>query len=142
MADEIKFQTIEETPIGELGKGALKQWQALVRRRKQLEAQEEKLRARFDKFFDELHKKMPAPEDVHATHGFRLGEDGVIYAVHCECPGCQAVVQGLSTTTVVEQMIRQGMLRGDDATKARRSAAEIDSQAAGEEDRKKRLLMN
>ena len=117
-----KFTVLKERELGRIEGEALTRWKKLVARRKRLAASEQRLENDASRFMEEVLADVPVENHVSAE-GVQIEEDGRIVQVYCECYRCQAMLQGLSPSLVVEAMIKQSRIRPDRVHEARAWAA-------------------
>lgn len=109
-----RFTLIKERVIRNLGYHARRRWLSLLRRRAELEGKYDALTAEIDAHYKHVLDGVEEHEIKAHAEGtpveLRLTEDGQIIQTCCECPRCQAELQGLPVVQVVESMISQGLI--------------------------------
>lgn len=123
---ERKFQVIREQQVGHLPKRLQARWRAMARLQERIQTAQAKLEGLTAQLAEEAEPYLEKGEKG-AYRGLRMGEDGALYQVYCECPACQADLHHMSVTEVVEEMIRQELIEPEQADDVRAKAVEIDA---------------
>ena len=122
-----KFEVVSERELGRMTPDQLVIWKKLEQRRKRLEASEAILEEDTELFITSFLKDHNVENHAAAT-GIELREDGIVVQQYCECYKCQAGLQGMSPSLVVEAMVRQQRIDPVKIAEARKWAAGAEKQ--------------
>lgn len=117
-----KFKVVAERRLGTLNPDQQKLWSRLVARRKRLEATSQLLEEEEEFFVDSVLEEY-TQENHGAVRGIRLTDEGLLLQTYCECFRCQAQLQNLPPTLVVEEMVKQQLIDPEHVSGARKWAA-------------------
>ena len=115
------FKLLSERKLSTLSPEQRKIWAKLVARRKRIEDQLESLEEEEAFFVDGVLMDV-VQENHRAVRGVRVSDEGFVFQVYCECYRCQAHLQQLPPTFVVEQMAQQELIEEADVPEARKWA--------------------
>ena len=117
-----KFKVVAERRLGTLNPDQQKIWSRLVARRNRLEATQQLLEEEETFFVDSVLKEY-TQENHGAVRGIKLTKEGLLLQTYCECFRCQAQLQNLPPTLVVEEMVKQRLIDPEHVPGARKWAA-------------------
>lgn len=120
-----KFKVVSERRLSSLNPDQLRIWKRLVARRNRLETSVQLLEEEESFFIDAVLEEV-TQENHGAVRGVKLTPDGLVLQVYCECFTCQAQLQHLPPTLVVEEMVKQKLIPPDQVTGARKRAAQLE----------------
>lgn len=122
------FQLLTEREIGLLPMKLRRRWRTLMKRQEVIEAAQEKFSERASALMNEVEQHIkPQLVTTKAQSNVKITRDGEVVQTFCSCPHCQALIQGLKVSQVVEEMIKLGHISDmDEIAKARAAAAQID----------------
>lgn len=137
----IKFHLLEEVELGSLPDDLKERWEALMKLETRIGQMTETYENQKALIFQEVKEKM----DVHPDHSrdepeVEIDVNGQVFQKFCDCPTCQAKVQGLPLGVVIEALLAEGLINSEEADAVRKVGAE--EQAAKDAAQKRRLMMN
>lgn len=120
-----KFKVVSERKLSTLNPDQLRIWKRLVVRRNRLEVAMQLLEEE-ETFFVDAALEDVTQENHPAVKGVRITPEGQVLQVYCECFRCQAQMQNLPPTMVVEEMVKQRLIQPDQVPGARKWAAHVE----------------
>lgn len=122
---ERKFALMSERKLGVLNPDQRKAWKRLMARQNRIAATSSLLEEDMSMFFDSLVANVTM-DNHSAVRGLKVKEDGSYVQTYCECFQCQAKLQNLPASQVVESMIQMKLIEGDVIQRARQWAKHVE----------------
>lgn len=126
MADR-KFRVIRERLLGMLPDELKLSFERLRAKYERVQRSQGIYDRALDRFMDRVEAVYAEAFANEGHQSFTFSESGEVTQVLCACPACQADLQGLPLTMVVEEMIQHGNVDPVSARALRKRASEIES---------------